>query len=396
MAVQIVMPRLGDFMTEGIVAKWTKSQGDAVDQGDMLAEIESEKLNYELEATSDGVFHPVVEEGATVAVDGVIGYLLAAGEAPPSTPEPAAASAAPAAPSAPQRRRPASPAARRGGDMVPSTPGARRLAASLGVDISQVAPTGPRGRVVDADVRAYHAAQQTAQAPKTPPGLPTPSRIEPLRGMRRSIAQNMRDSLSGTAQLSYFLDVDVTEAQRLRREASRAGDANITMASALIKACAGALERVPALNSVLVDGNVMYFDEVNMGVAVALDDGLIVPVLKGVQDLSVSQIAAGVQRLSERARAGRLSAVDISGGTFTISVLGVVDGFTPILNPPQNALLGVGRSAQKPVVRGGEIVAREMMTLSLTGDHQVIDGAIAASFFRRLQQLIERPSALFR
>ena len=396
MAVQIVMPRLGDFMTEGIVAKWTKSQGDAVAQGDMLAEIESEKLNYELEATSDGVFHPVVEEGATVAVDGVIGYLLAAGEAPPAPPEPAAASAAPVAPSAPQRRRPASPAARRRGDMVPSTPGARRLAASLGVDISQVAPTGPRGRVVDADVRAYHAAQQAAQARQTPPGLPTPSRIEPLRGMRRSIAQNMRDSLSGTAQLSYFLDVDVTEAQRLRREASRAGDANITMASALIKACAGALERVPALNSVLVDGNVMYFDEVNMGVAVALDDGLIVPVLKGVQDLSVSQIAAGVQGLSERARAGRLSASDISGGTFTISVLGVVDGFTPILNPPQNALLGVGRSAQKPVVRGGEIVAREMMTLSLTGDHQVIDGAIAASFFRRLQQLVERPAALFK
>ena len=396
MAVQIVMPRLGDFMTEGIVAKWTKSQGDAVAQGDMLAEIESEKLNYELEATSDGVFHPVVEEGATVPVDGVIGYLLAVGEAPPAPPDPAAASAAPAASPAPQRRRPASPAARRGGDMVPSTPGARRLAASLGVDISQVAPTGPRGRVVDADVRAYHASQQAAQAPRTPPGLPTPSRIEPLRGMRRSIAQNMRDSLSGTAQLSYFLDVDVTEAQRLRREASRAGDANITMASALIKACAGALERVPALNSVLVDGNVMYFDEVNMGVAVALDDGLIVPVLKGVQDLSVSQIAAGVQRLSERARAGRLSASDISGGTFTISVLGVVDGFTPILNPPQNALLGVGRSAQKPVVRGGEIVAREMMTLSLTGDHQVIDGAIAASFFRRLQQLIERPAALFR
>ena len=393
MAVQIVMPRLGDFMTEGIVAKWTKSQGDAVAQGDMLAEIESEKLNYELEATSDGVFHPVVDEGATVPVDGVIGYLLAAGEAPPSPPNPAAASAAPATPSAPQRRRPVAPAARRGGDMVPSTPGARRLAASLGVDISQVAPTGPRGRVVDADVRAYHAAQQ---APQTPPGLPTPSRIEPLRGMRRSIAQNMRDSLSGTAQLSYFLDVDVTEAQRLRREASRSGDANITMASALIKACANALERVPALNSVLVDGNVMYFDEVNMGVAVALDDGLIVPVLKGVQDLSVSQIAAGVQGLSERARAGRLSASDISGGTFTISVLGVVDGFTPILNPPQNALLGVGRSAQKPVVRGGEIVAREMMTLSLTGDHQVIDGAIAASFFRRLQQLVERPAALFR
>ena len=252
-------------------------------------------------------------------------------------------------------------------------------------------PTGPRGRVVDADVRAYHEQQQ----PKAPPGMPEPSKIEPLSGIRRSIAQNMRHSLSQTAQLSYFLEVDVTEAQRMRREAARESGVSINMASVLIKACAESLKRVPALNSILVDGNVMYFDEVNMGVAVALDDGLIVPVLKDVQDKSIAEIAEGVQQLSEKARTGHLSSSEISGGTFTISVLGVVDGFTPILNPPQNALLGVGRSVQKPVVRGGEIVVREMMTLSLTGDHQVIDGAIAARFFRRLQQLVERPAALF-
>ena len=388
MAVQIVMPRLGDFMTEGIVAKWAKSQGDAVSQGELIAEIESEKLNYELEATSDGFLHQAVDEGATVGVDDVIGYLLAEGEEPPMPQQPAAAAAtAPAPAAAPQRRTP-----RRGaGDVVPSTPGARRLAASLGVDISQVTPTGPRGRVVDADVRAYHEAQQ----PKAPPGMPEPSKIEPLSGMRRAIAQNMRGSLSGTAQLSYFLEVDVTEAQRLRREAARESGVSINMASVLIKACAESLKRVPALNSILVDHNVMFFDEVNMGVAVALDDGLIVPVLKGVQGMSVAQIAEGIQGLSERARSGELSSSEISGGTFTISVLGVVDGFTPILNPPQNALLGVGRSAQKPVVRGGEIVVREMMTLSLTGDHQVIDGAIAASFFRRLQRMVERPASLF-
>ena len=389
MAVQIVMPRLGDFMTEGIVARWAKSQGDAVSQGELIAEIESEKLNYELEATSDGFLHQAVDEGATVGVDDVIGYLLAEGEEPPQPQRPAAAAVSSSAPSAaPQRRAP-----RRGaGDVVPSTPGARRLAASLGVDISQITPTGPRGRVVDADVRAYHEAQQ----PKPPPGMPEPSKIEPLGGMRRAIAQNMRGSLSGTAQLSYFLEVDVTEAQRLRREAARESGVSINMASVLIKACAESLKRVPALNSILVGDNVMFFDEVNMGVAVALDDGLIVPVLKGVQDMSVAQIAEGVQGLSERARAGELSSSEISGGTFTISVLGVVDGFTPILNPPQNALLGVGRSAQKPVVRGGEIVVREMMTLSLTGDHQVIDGAVAASFFRRLQQMVERPVTLFR
>ena len=330
MAVQIVMPRLGDFMTEGIVARWLKAKGDQVAQGDTLAEIESEKLNYELEASSAGVFHPVADEGATVEVDGVIGYLLAEGEAPPDPVAPAAPDAAPAAGAA-QRRRPAAPAVRGSGDVVPSTPGARRLAASLGVDISQVTATGPRGRVVDADVRAYHEQRQQAQAPAIPPGLPQPSRVEPLSGMRRSIAQNMRNSLANAAQLSYFLDVDVTEAQRLRREAARESGVNITMASALIKACALALARVPALNSVLVDGNVMYFDEVNMGVAVALDDGLIVPVLRGVQDLSVSEIATGVRDLSDRARAGKLGGADISGGTFTISVLGVVDGSTPIL-----------------------------------------------------------------
>ena len=388
MAVQIVMPRLGDFMTEGIVARWAKPQGGAVSQGELIAEIESEKLNYELEATSDGFLHHAVDEGATVGVDDVIGYLLAEGEEPPQPQAATPAAAVPSPASAPQRRAPR----RTAGDVVPSTPGARRLAANLGVDISQVTPTGPRGRVVDADVRAYHAAQQ----PKAPPGMPEPSKIEPLGGMRRAIAQNMRGSLEGTAQLSYFLEVDVTEAQSMRREAARESGVSINMASVLIKACAETLKRVPALNSILVDDNVMYFDEVNMGVAVALDDGLIVPVLKGVQDMSVAEIAEGVQQLSEKARSGHLTSDEVGGGTFTISVLGVVDGFTPILNPPQNALLGVGRSVQKPVVRRGEIAVREMMTLSLTGDHQVIDGAIAASFFRRFQQLVERPAALFR
>ena len=175
--------------------------------------------------------------------------------------------------------------------------------------------------------------------------MPEPSKIEPLSGMRRAIAQNMRDSLTGTAQLSYFLEVDVTEAQSMRRQVSGESGVTITMASVLIKACAESLQRVPALNSILVNDNVMYFDEVNMGVAVALDDGLIVPVLKGVQDMSIPQIADGVRELSEKARSSQLSSSEISGGTFTISVLGVVDGFTPILNPPQNAL--ARRGAQR-------------------------------------------------
>jgi pyruvate dehydrogenase E2 component (dihydrolipoamide acetyltransferase) len=214
--------------------------------------------------------------------------------------------------------------------------------------------------------------------------------------MRKSIAGHMRYSLQQTAQLSYFLELDVTEAQRLRREASRDADAGVTLADVLIKACAESLKRVPALNSVLVGDEVHYFDQVNMAVAVALDDGLIVPVVKNVGEMDIFGISTTVRDLADKAREDKLSPDDVVGGTFTISVLGSVDGFTPILNAPQSAILGVGRSVQKPVVKGGEVVVREMLTVSLTADHQVIDGAVAAGFMRRLQAMVERPAPLFR
>ncbi len=394
MATPVVMPRLGDFMTEGQVSSWTKSDGDRVTQGEVIAQIESEKLNYDLEASQDGILHTVVAEGETVRVDGVLGYLLAEGETPPA--RDAGAGFAAAAVAQPPASTPARGRMRRGDAAVPSTPGARRLAANLGIDIALVTPTGPRGRVVDADVRAYAAQQEAAaSSPQIPPGLPAPSKVVPLGGMRKSIADHMRGSLAGTAQLSYFLEVDVTEAQRLRREISRATGSVLTLAHVLIMACAGTLRRVPAHNSVLADGNVLYFDEVNIGVAVALDDGLIVPVIRNVQDRSIFEVSNETHDLAVRAREGRLSPDEVVGGTFTISVLGTVDGFTPILNAGQSSILGVGRPVQKPVVRGGEIVVREMLTVSLTSDHQVIDGAVAAAFLRRFQQLVERPSALF-
>ena len=440
-------------MTEGVVVRLAKSQGDAVGQGEVVAEIETEKLSYDLEAVAGGRFHPVVEEGATVAVDGLIGYVLAADESAPPSADAPSATPTRARESRTQARRPSStartadgggavrstPGARRaaarlGVDIAqvtptgprgrvvesdvrafaerrdderpaptPSTPGARRAAAELGVDISDVAPTGPQGRVVESDVRAFADAQAKATTPKTepsaaemPPGLPAPARSEPLRGMRQGIARHMSDSLRGTAQLSYFLEVDVTEAQRLRREVSQNSDAVITLAHVLIKACAETLKRVPSVNSVLANGVVHYFDQSNIGVAVALDDGLIVPVLRDVGNMSVFQISQATHDLATRARAGELSPDEVVGGTFTISVLGSVDGFTPILNSPQSGILGVGRSVEKPVASRGEIALREMMTASLTADHQVIDGAIAAAFLRRLQATVERPARLFR
>ena len=392
MATPIVMPRLGDFMMEGTVAGWAKSKGDAVSQGDVIAEIETEKLNYDLQATNGGILHPMVAEGATVAVDGLLGYVLAEGEAPPEAEAPQQPQApAPAAARAPRRSAPP----RAPGAQVPSTPGARRLAARLGVELADVTPTGPRGRVTDADVRAHAERQSAADTPAVPKGLPEPSRTEPLKGMRKSIADHMKGSLSATAQLSYFLEVDVTEAQRMRRESSTEGGATVGMPHVLIMASASALKRVPTLNSVMAGDGVMYFDRIDIGLAVALADGLVVPVVRDVGAKDIYSVAEEVQALVDRAKSGRLLPDDMAGGTFTISVLGTVDGFTPILNRGQSGILGAGRTGESPVVRNGKVVIRETMTLSLTADHQVIDGAVAASFMRRLQQAIERPSRLF-
>ena len=387
------MPRLGDFMTEGTISKWNKAAGEGVEQGEVIAEIESEKLNYQLEAGGAGILHTVAGEGDVVPVDGIIGYLLAEGEAPPS-----AETSAPAADArrAAARRAPARKAGRRGDSGVPSTPGARRLAASLDVDISQVTPTGPRGRVTEGDVRSFAESQQAAPAKAGPRGLPEPASSDALSGMRKSIADHMRSSLSSTAQLSFFMELDVTEAQRLRKDASSSTDVTLSIAHVLTKACAGALKRYPALNSVMADGQVLTFDDVNVGVAVSLREGLVVPVVRGADAKSIADIARETTDLADRARAGSLGPDEVLGGTFTISVLGSVDGFTPILNAGQSAILGVGKSAEKPVVRNGEIVIREIITVSLTVDHQVVDGAVAAGFMRRLQQLVERPASLFR
>ncbi len=389
MAVPIVMPRLGDFMMEGTVAALTKSAGDPVAQGEVIAEIETEKVNYDLEATDGGVFHPVVEAGATVAVDGLIGYVLAEGEEPPETPAPAAARPTPEPRPTPAPR----PSPTTQGDVVPSTPGARRVAAKLGVDLSQVTPSGPRGRIVETDVRAHVDGQQAAPIPA---GLPSPSKSMPLEGIRKAIAEHMRGSISTTAQISYALEIDVTEAQRRRRELSKDSDVSVTLGHVLMKAAAEALKRVPTINTVLSNGNVLYFDEANIGFAVALDDGLIVPVVRDVGGKNICRVSAEAAELASKARDGRLLPDEVLGGTFTISILGIVDTFTPILNRGQSAILGVGRSVEKPMVKDGTVVVREMMSVSLTADHQVVDGAVAAAFLRRFQQMVERPAQLFK
>ena len=390
MATPIVMPRLGDFMTEGVVTRFTKSQGDNVNQGEVIAEIETEKVNYDLEATVSGVFHPSVDAGATVAVDDVMGYLLDEGEEAPVKESSDASTTKRTRrdrPSSGSRNQPR----RKEGSPVPSTPGARKLAANLGVELEKITPTGPRGRIVEADVRNFAESSKGEDEnilAGLPPGHPDPVEETQLRGMRRAIANNMKKSLTETAQYSFFFEVDVTDAQVYRREAS------VGLTEFLIKASGEAIKRVPAMNSVIAGDTIYRFDQVNIAMAVALENGLVVPVIEDVGNKSLKQVSEDVKSLSAQAREGKIRPDQLVGGTFTISVLGSVDGFTPILNQGQVGLLGVGRSTQKPVVKKGEIVIREMMTLSLTGDHQAIDGAVAGNFCRRLQQLVENPSRL--
>lgn len=390
MATPIVMPRLGDFMTEGVVTRFTKSQGDNVNQGEVIAEIETEKVNYDLEATVSGVFHPSVDAGATVAVDDVMGYLLDEGEEAPVKESSDASTTKRTRrdrPSSGSRNQPR----RKEGSPVPSTPGARKLAANLGVELEKITPTGPRGRIVEADVRNFAESSKSVDEnilPGLPAGHPDPVEETQLKGMRRAIANNMKKSLTETAQYSFFFEVDVTDAQVYRREAG------VGLTEFLIKASGEAIKRVPAMNSVIAGDTIYRFDQVNIAMAVALENGLVVPVIEDVGNKSLKQVSEDVKSLSAQAREGKIRPDQLVGGTFTISVLGSVDGFTPILNQGQVGLLGVGRSTQKPVVKKGEIVIREMMTLSLTGDHQAIDGAVAGNFCRRLQQLVENPSRL--
>ena len=340
----------------------------------------------------------MVNEGDVVPIEELIAHILKEGEPVPEAPAPKSGVLPETAVSSAPSRGPKTQA----NGNVRAAPSARKLAAKLGIDIALVPPARPGGRIVEADVKTYAEAQASAPSPKKdekavfPSGLPTPSRIVPLAGIRKAIATNMRRSVSNAAQLSFHLDVDMTQATALRREHSRGSDVPLSAADIIMKACAEALLKNPQLNTVLSDGKIYYFDQVDIGLAVALNEGLVVPVIKNVQEKTVTELASERKDLSGRARDGKLKADEMTGGTFTLTVLGTVDGFTPLLNPGRSAILGVGRVTKKAVVVGDDIVAREMATLSLTVDHQVVDGAPASTFLRRLKQLLEHPEALFK
>lgn len=448
MANKIIMPKLGMAMTEGVVAKWNKRDGDTVAQDEEVAVVMSKKITYKLKAPEAGVLRIMAREKETRAVGAVLAFVTAPGEPVPAVDAevvaPAVAGAgaapvvsatpAPAAPSAPPPAKtgfvPASPAARRlakeknvelgqmtgtGADglvteadvlrfveeqakaaaapvEVLATSAAKKLAQERGVNLAEVHGTGSGGRITEQDVLALVEAQARAAAP--PPAAPSAARIIPFMGMRQSIADHMVESLQTTAQVTLTMEIDATELVKLRTQLKT--DFELTFTDLLVKAVAKTLKKHPLLNATLIGNEIHLLEEIHLGIAVALPDGLIVPVLRDADKRTVPEIAQEARRLAQGARDGTLSVDEVTGGTFTITNLGAsgIDAFTPIINAPEVAILGVGRIADKPVFQGEQVVKRSLMVLSLTIDHRIVDGAPGADFLKSLKELLEMPYRL--
>jgi pyruvate dehydrogenase E2 component (dihydrolipoamide acetyltransferase) len=419
------MPKLSDTMEEGTVVEWKKKSGDAVKAGDVLAEVESDKATFDLEAESDGTLQILVEQGvpakigAPIARIGEGGSAAPAPKAKPKEPEPPPAQMAeerePAQKSAPAKdvgqtappaQQAAPPPRERGGDdgHVKASPLARRLAEEMGVDLSSVQGSGPDGRIVKEDVMAAGGPR-----PKTDRRRPQPAAerapgpdvevIEPNR-MQATIARRMAEAKSTVPEFQVTVEarVDLAVSMRQQLKDSVPGAEKVTMTDFLVRACALALRKFPEVNTSWADGKFHRKRSINIGLAVAPSQGmgLLVPVVHDADLKDIVQISIESRQVIERARSGRPGEGDLSGATFSISNLGMfgVDEFTAIINPPEAAILAVGAIKDVPVVEGGRIVPGKVMRMTLSVDHRVFYGATAAQFMAEVKRLIENPVTL--
>lgn len=391
MATEIIMPQMGFDMTEGKIVRWLKKEGDEIARGETIAEIETEKVVLEVEAFASGTLRRILApEGQTVPVGQAIALLggadedLSAWKATVSEPTPAAA------PAAEVRREeaPAAPAER-----LRVSPVAQRLAQEKGVELREVKGTGPGGRIVKEDVLAHLARPKEVVAPA--PALPEAA---PPSGMRQAIARRMAQSKREIPHFYLTVEIEMTEAQRLRKGLNEALQDNprITLNDLAVKAVALALKRFPQLNSSYMAEGTRQNERINVGIAVALEEGLVAPALLDCGEKTLQQIAAESKSLVERARSGVLKPEEYAGATFTLTNLGMlgVDSFQAIINPPQAAILALGSVKSKPVVREGEIKVAEVMNATLAADHRVTDGPQAAEFLGEVKALLEAPLRL--
>jgi pyruvate dehydrogenase E2 component (dihydrolipoamide acetyltransferase) len=402
MSAPIILPQWGMGMNDGEVVKWLKAVGDPVAKGDQLVEIESSKVNAEVEATADGTLGRIdVEEGRIVDVGTVLGYLLAEGDSESDLPAAAAAAGSAFTPAPVVAAKPAAaPAAAKGGKQI-VTPRARRLAKDMGVDLAGIVGTGPSGRVTEDDVKAANAAPAAGTAAAGAPA-PLPESVIPVKemvklaGLRGVIARRMTES-STIPAVTLSTKADVTDAVAFQRSLVgewRQHKLRPQYQDLVIAAVARALKETPKANAHLVGDEIRMLDEVNVGVAMAVTDGLLVPVIKNADTKSLLEIAQEVRDLAKKAKSNTLSIDEMTNSTFSITNLSSynIDQFNPLLNPPEIGILGVGTVEEAAVVVDGEVAVRSIANLNLAFDHRAWDGAPAAEFVRLIAKFLSDPS----
>jgi pyruvate dehydrogenase E2 component (dihydrolipoamide acetyltransferase) len=400
---EVVMPRLSDSMEEGTLIRWLKADGDQVRRGEEIVEIETDKATMAYEADADGILSIAVPEGEVVAVGVPIATIgdarASAGLSADGNRGSGDAAVAVAATAPAVARTPSNGSGDANG--LNASPVARRTAARLGVDLASLSGTGPHGRILKADVVTASVTASPAVAPAPGPPAPAPTPVEPDAGRtthaltrtQSVIARRMAEARATVPDFSLEVDVDMTAAIELRSRLKAITSPAPSLNDIVVKACAVVLRRHPRANGSYRDGRFELHDSVNVGFAVAAPDSLVVPVIRDADAKSLGAVAAETRRLVERVRSGAVTPPELSGGTFTVSNLGMfgIDRFEGIINVPQAAILCVGAVADRPVARDGEVVVAPMMTVTLACDHRILYGADAAAFLRDVRAALEEP-----
>lgn len=413
MGVNVIMPKLGMGMEEGTVVEWLKQEGDEVKKGDSIAVISSDKIEKDVEAPADGVLLKIqASSDEVVKVGEAIGIVGEAGEEMDATAAPQAElhQKAPELPaempsSIQQTEEPVAAKAEKHVSRIRVSPAARKLAKAHGMDVTGIPGTGPNGRITRADVER-HIGHITPE-PETSISSPAPeadvepvtsrsSIGKPLAGMRKVIADRMFESLQTTAQLTITMKADVTDLLTIRQqmnESLQSSGVKLTLTDFVAKAVTASLKKHPAMNATLENGKLALHDRVHLGIAVALDGGLMVPVINDACCLSIKKLSEQIRTNADDVRNGRVGAEKLKGSTFTITNLGNydVEYFTPVLNPPEIGILGLGRAMPQALFVGDDLQKRTIQPLSLTFDHRAIDGAPAAEFLQTVKTMLEQP-----
>lgn len=423
------MPKLSDTMTEGTVIKWHKQVGDSVEVGDLLAEIETDKATMEMEAFDDGTITEIlVKAGEKAVIGGTLAILGGDSAAAPSSAAPAASSPASAPSTAPATAKAAAPAApvSNDGNRVKASPLARKIAAEKGVELQGISGTGPAGRIVKNDVEAASsspkksadataasalaaAVKSKAAAPSQPAAAPAQAilpvakdgdeRIE-LSSMRKVIASRLLTSKVTIPHFYLHVEADATPLMTLRQQVNEQAEKThgnkYSVNDFILKAVINAAQTVPAINASFAGDHIVKFKHIGLSVAIAVEDGLVTPVIKQAETQSLLAISKAVKDFAVRAKDKKLKPDEFDGGTITVSNLGAwgIESFDAIVNPPQAAILSVGAAIEKPVVKNGQIVPGLRMNLGLSADHRVVDGAVAAQFLSEVKKLIEQPAMM--